>query len=258
VAQTSTPRVHIQDGGRPLVLTGPPRFVRGEVMVRNPGQEKVIVRQPMMRSVAAATRGKHKTAALPDTAISLRRIVVRAGQDRRVPMTLSLDASTPPGTYHAQLDVDGELRDVVMHVTEDVSFSIEPQTLIIPNRPGQKIQKRIIVSNDGNVAVTVKPLGPIVLDEDLVHCRALRGALADVGQTLKTLDDFVVALGRRYHDLYESLVMKLQNEKTSVEPGATAAIDLTITLPEKLDARFRYTASAPISTQNLSFTIVPE
>jgi hypothetical protein len=240
MAQANLPRVLLKNSGRPLVFAGPPRHVRGELLVRNPGDEKVIVRQPLMRPATMTGRGKGKAQALQEPAVTLRRIVVRARQDRQVPIALSLEPTTPPGTYHAELDVDGERREVLLHVTEDVAFTIEPSELVIPNRPGQKT------------------IGAIVLDEELAHCRALRGALADVGQTMKTLDDFIVALGHRYHDLYDKLVLKVQNEPTTIEPGETSAIDLTISLPDKLEARGRYSAFAPISTQTLTFTLVPE
>jgi hypothetical protein len=250
----------LQDAGKPLVLVGPPSHLRGELHIRNSSAEKVIVRQPLMRPVAPTGRGKQVRMALPthDDAMTLRRIVVRAGQARQIPIALALAPTTPPGTYHAELDVDGDLREVVVHVTEDVSFSLDPGQLVLLNHPGEKVHKQIVVKNTGNVAITVKSIGTVVLDEELVHCRALRGALADVGATMKTLDDFAAALGKRYHDLYENLILKVQNEKTTIDPGDTASIDLTITLPDSLDARTRYTGFAPISTASLVFTIVPD
>jgi hypothetical protein len=248
--------------GQPLVLVGPPRGVRGEVHLVNSSDEKVIIRKPLMRSMVPPARGKAKAgakaAALLPEPLALRRITVRPGQTRLVPIVLSLDATTPPGTYQAELDVDGALREVLVHVTEDVSFSIEPRDVVIPNRPGQKIHKQIVVKNTGNVPVIVKTIGALVLDEELAHCRALRGALADVGATLKNLDDFVVALGHHYHDIYDKLILKVQNDSTALEPGEIEPIDLTITLPDKLDTRARYSTYAPISTMSLNFTIVPE
>src|SRR5687767_14001838 len=99
MTQPTTQRVTLKDAGRPLVLVGPPRGVRGELVVRNLGDEKVIIRQPLMRAIAAEGRGKQaKAAALRDTALALRRIVVRPGQERQVPIALALDATTPPGT----------------------------------------------------------------------------------------------------------------------------------------------------------------
>jgi hypothetical protein len=256
----------LQNAEQPLVLSGPPRGMRGEFRVQNSTASKIIVRQPLLKRVAAASTrttgkaaaAKAAAAALPAEAVVLRRIVVRPGQSRPVPIALTLDPTTPPGTYEAQLDVEGEQRTVLMHVTEDVTFSITPDELVLPNRPGEKVQKQVVFTNDGNVPLSVRTIGPVVLDEELAHCRALRGALDEVGDTMKNLDDFLVALGKRYKTIYATLALKVQNEKVIVAPGETKAIDLTITLPEKLEPRSRYTGYAAISSGTLTFTIVPD
>src|SRR5262245_52346811 len=250
----------LPDAEQPLVLIGPPRGVRGEFRVQNSTERKIIVRQPLLKRAAPAGRAKGaaaaKTTPLPADALALRRIVVRAGQSRPVPIALTLDPTTPPGTYEAQLDVDGEQRTVVMHVTEDVSFSISPSELVLPNRPGEKFQKQVVFTNVGNVPLSINKIGTVVLDEELAHCRALRGALDEVGDTMKNLNDFLVALGKRYKAIYATLVLKVQNEKVTLAPGETRAVDLTIILPEKLEARSRYTGYAAISTGTLTFMVV--
>ena len=252
------------DAAEPLVLVGPPRQVRGQFHVQNPTERKIVVRQPRLKAAAAVGRGKAaaasakaSAAALPET-LALRRIIVRPGQSRPVPVALTLDPRTPPGTYQGELDVDGEQRSVVMHITEDVELSISPDEIVLPGRPGEKFSKQVVFTNEGNVPVTVKPLGAIVLEDEAAHCRALRGALADVADTMKNLDDFVVALGRRYRAIYDAVALRVQNDEVTVAPGETQAIDLTITLPEKLERRSRYTGSAAISTSTLVFKIVPD
>jgi hypothetical protein len=265
MAQPSDPKtLLLPDADEPLVLVGPPRDVRGEFRLQNTGDRKVVVRRPLLKSAATgrARPGARKTAAqpgdLPEGALALRRIVVRPRQSRPVPVALALDPRTPPGTYRAELDIEGEQRTVVMHVTEEVSLSIAPASVVLPNRPGEKAQKQVVLTNEGNVAITVKPIGAVVLDEELAHCRALRGALADVGETMKTLDDFAAALGKRYHGIYESLVLRVKNDEVTVAPGETRVIDLQIALPEKLERRSRYAGYAAISTATLTFTIVPD
>lgn len=243
----------------PLVLVGPPRDLRGELQVRNTSDRKVIVRQPRLK--AAPRRGRGAAArrqVLPDTTLSLRRIVVRAGQSRPVPLSIALDPTTPPGTYEAELEIDGEERQVLVHVTEDVSLVLEPAELVLAHRPGGKVEKQVVFRNTGNVPVTIRSIGTVVLDEELAHCRALRGALADVGDTMKNLDDFVVALGRRYRAIYETLALKVHNEKVTLAPGTTEVVTLTIAVPEKLEPRSRYSGYAAISTGTLAFTLVPE
>jgi hypothetical protein len=250
------------DAAQPLVLVGPPRDVRGEFRVQNSTERKIIVRQPLLKTAAAArakpaTQGK-PAAALPDMALALRRIVVRPGQLRSVPVALALDPRTPPGTYNADLNIDGQQRNVILHVTEDVVLSIAPREIVIANRSGGRVHKRVVLTNEGNVPVTVRPIGVVVLDEELAHCRALRGALEDVGETMKSLDDFAVALGRRYRALYQTLALRVQSPDVTIPPGETQAVDLTIALPEKLEPRSRYTGYAAISTSTLTFTVVPD
>jgi len=110
------------DEGLPLVLVGPPRAVRGEFRLSNPGGQKVVVRQPLLRTTAAPARTQ-KGSAEGEAAHVLRRIVLRPGQTRPVPVALSLDPRTPPGSYQARLEIAGEKRDVVVHVTEEVALS---------------------------------------------------------------------------------------------------------------------------------------
>ena len=264
MAQAGDPKSPLMaDAAEPLVLVGPPREIRGEFVVRNPTERKIIVRQPVLKAAAPLT-GRAKTAAakagiaaLPET-VALRRIKVRAGQSRPVPLSLTLDPRTPPGTYQAELDVNGEQRSVVVHVTEDVALALSPDEIVLPGRAGEKFEKRVVFTNEGNVPVHVKALGAVVLEDDAAHCRALRGALQDVGDTMKNLDDFAVALGRRYRAIYDTIALRVQNDEVTVAPGETQAIDLTITLPEKLEKRARYVGTVAISTSTLTFMVVPD
>lgn len=262
------------DAEQPLVLVGPPRGVRGELSLQNPTDRKVIIREPRVRPASISTdipikkaAGGRKAAAdtpavtravLSESPMVMRRIIMRPGQSRPIPVALALDPRTPPGTYNAELEIHGQQRSVVIHVIEDVALTIAPGEIVLPNRPGEKVEKRVVFTNDGNVPVSVRSLGTVVLDEELVHCRALRGALSDVGETMESLDDFIAALGRRYKKLYETLVLKVKNAEVIIEPGQTKSVDLTITLPEKLESRSRYSGYAAISTSSLTFTIVPD
>jgi hypothetical protein len=247
----------LSDAGQPLVLVGPPRDLRGEFRIQNATGEKIVVRQPVVRTLAVA--GRTKTAyAVPEAELVLRRIVVRPGQSRPVPIALALDPRTPPGTYEAQLDVDGEQRSVIMHVTEDLRLSIAPSRILLPNRPKEKVRKQVVFTNEGNVPITVKSLGTVLIDEELAHSRAFRGALSDAGDTMEDIDDFAVALGRHYRKIYDALVLKVQNDEITIAPTETQALELNITLPEKLEKRSRYSGYAAIATNNLRFTIMPD
>ena len=253
---TPTKAALLPDAGEPLVLVGTPRGMRGEFRVQNPTERKIIVERPFVRTPAAGAT--ESLAAMPETEIALRRIIVRPGQSRPVPVALTLDPRTPPGTYEAQLDIDGEQRSVVLHVTEDVALSISPQPLVIQNRPKEKVRKQVMLTNEGNVPITVRSIGTVVLDDEMAHCRAMRGALTDVGDTMEDMDDYIAALGKRYRKIYETLVLKVQNDEVTVEPGQTRALELNVTVPDKLEKRSRYSGYAAIATSNLVFVVVPD
>ena len=257
---SAAPRAQLLDAEQPLVLSGPPGAVSGEFHVRNSGREKVRVSDVRLRpSAAGAKAGIRGRVALmlQDDGVELRRIIVRPGQSRPVPVALSLDPRTPPGTYYLELQVQDQMREVVMHVTENVALRISPDTVVVPNLPGEKVTRNVVFTNHGNVPIELRSIGTIVLDDELASCRALRGALADVGDTMTTLDEFAAALGKRFKTIYDTMVLKVQNATITLEPGQTESVKLTITLPGNLDKRARYSGYAAISTSSLAFTIVP-
>lgn len=257
---SAAPRAQLLDAEQPLVLSGPPGAVSGEFHVRNSGREKVRVSDVRLRPSAAGAKAGIRgrvASMLQDDGVELRRIIVRPGQSRPVPVALSLDPRTPPGTYYLELQVQDQMREVVMHVTENVALRISPDTVVVPNLPGEKVTRNVVFTNHGNVPIELRSIGTIVLDDELASCRALRGALADVGDTMTTLDEFAAALGKRFKTIYDTMVLKVQNATITLEPGQTESVKLTITLPGNLDKRARYSGYAAISTSSLAFTIVP-
>lgn len=257
---SAAPRAQLLDAEQPLVLSGPPGAVSGEFHVRNSGREKVRVSDVRLRPSAAGAKAGIRgrvASMLQDDGVELRRIIVRPGQSRPVPVALSLDPRTPPGTYYLELQVQDQMREVVMHVTENVALRISPDTVVVPNLPGEKVTRNVVFTNHGNVPIELRSIGTIVLDDELASCRALRGALADVGDTMTTLDEFAAALGKRFKTIYDTMVLKVQNATITLEPGQTESVKLSITLPGNLDKRARYSGYAAISTSSLAFTIVP-
>lgn len=268
--QPQAPRALMMDAEEPLVLIGPPRAVRGEFRLHNASAQKLAVRDATFRGIAApavTTRAKRGAAAapaapvasvLPEAGLVMRRIVVRKGQARNVPVSIELPLNTAAGTYYAELMVNDQLRKVVMHVTEEFSLDISPNPIVLKNRPGETQERTVVFTNNGNVDVNIRSLGTVVLDEELAHCRALRGALVDVGDTMKTLDDFAAALGKRYKKLYETQVLKVQNDAVTVGGGQTVAVTFKCTVADKTDPRLRFEGYAALSTSSLLFTIVPD
>jgi hypothetical protein len=247
---------------QPVILSGPPRGVRGQLEVHN-DSDRTVSRSPRLVSMGSAARaaksGRSGVAQpLQGANLALRRIVVRPHTHCAVPISLALNPYTAPGMYEAKLEIDEEHHDVIVHVTEEISFSITPDSLVLPNRPGEKFERHVMVVNRGNVPLVIRSIGAVVLDDELAGCRAIRGALHEAGATMKSVDDFAAALGHQLTKIYDTQTLKVQNDKLTLEPGKAQSLELTISLPEKLNPRARYSGFAAISTGNLDFTIVPE
>lgn len=238
-----------------LVLVGPPGRLRGEIHVRNPGTRKLVVRDPTVRTRAAslvALTGKANEATW-----HLRRVVLRPGQARRVPLALELDPRTPPGEYDVELDLVGVRQPFRLIVTEHADVSLEPDEIVIENRPGETIERTVVVTNLGNLPISVPKIGSIGLDDELGHCRALRATLKDDGDQIASLDELIKSLSKHYKALYDPLVLRIQNDSVTIAPGAMQSIALSLELPDELIPTARYLAVAPIATRSLHFTIVP-
>src|SRR6185312_7386262 len=82
----------------PVRLSGPPRRLAGHLHVRNPQAKSLVVRGALTTDRA----GHFGAAAAPHPLVP---VVVRAGEEKSVPLRLALDPSTPPGEYAAALDV---------------------------------------------------------------------------------------------------------------------------------------------------------
>jgi hypothetical protein len=242
---------------QPIVLVGPPHDLRGELQLHNPGEQKLVLRDARMRAGAPAAT-EAEAAALAD--VSLRRIVLRPGELRRVPFNIPLSPHTPPGEYRGQVEVAGRTRDVVMHITEVVRLDIAPAVVVVDNRPGATITKRVVFTNAGNVPLEMGEIGAVVLDEALLECRTGRAAISAIGDKITELDDYFAEVIRQTKTALEQTGLLRVHSAAgdfTLEPGEVRPVDLDIRVPENLDRRARYTGVVALYTSNLEFLIVP-
>ena len=162
---------------------------------------KDIVRQPVLKAAAPLTdaprlrpRGRNRRAAGDGG----------TQKDQGPRRTVATGPAVPhPRSAHAsrhvpgRADVNGEQRSVVVHVTEDVALALSPDQIGIRTRRREGRKARGIHQRGQRARAREGPRRRRA-EDDAAHCRALRGALQDVGDTMKNLDDFAVALGRRY------------------------------------------------------------
>lgn len=237
--------------GEPIVLVGQPDSIQGELYVRNPGEKKIVVRDAQVRAATLrATPMSFRLAPIP----------LRPGLRRRVPLAFAIDPGTPPGEYKGELEIDGSVHPVVLHVTEKIRLDISPDPLVVPNLPGETVVKRVIFRNLGNVPLTIGEIGGVPLDDELLQCRTFRAALSALGEETKSLEAYALDVARQLKGVVEQAgLLRVHNAAgvVELEPGAMSAVDLEIRLPKTLDKRTRYRGEAPLYTSSLRFFVVP-
>ncbi len=246
-----------QPPSEPIVMVGPPDSLEGELLLHNPGTEKLILRDVRLRGEAIARRAAE---AEGPSELALRRVVLRAGQLRRMPLQLALSPSTPPGEYRGEVQVGSQVRTLVVHVTEVVHLDIAPSPVVIDNVPGETVTKRVVFSNRGNVPLRISEIGAVVLDEEFLNCRAGRAAVMNSGEQVTSLDDFLAEYIRQTKVALEQTgVLRVHNtaDEFTLEPGEVRAVDLEIRVPDKLDRRTRYFGAVALYTSTLDIVITP-
>ncbi len=244
----------------PIVLAGQPRALRGDLYLQNSGEERVRLRRlPLALSKEG---GAALAAAHPSTgpAVRLSPGILRPGHAGPVSLSLSLDPHTPPGEYRAEVEIAGQARPVVMHVTERVALRISPNLIVVENRPQEITARRIVVSNLGNVPITVGKFGAIFLDDELLVCRTLRHAAASVDDELRPLEEYLARILLSAKQVAESSgILRVYNRsgEVTVQPGEVQPVDLEIRIPPDLDRRGRFRGVYALYTANLTFVIVP-
>jgi hypothetical protein len=244
----------------PIVLAGQPRTLRGDLYLQNQGEERVrLHRLPLaLTGKSAAALSAARPGAGP--AVRLSPGLLRPGHSGPVSLSISLDPHTPPGEYHAEVEIAGQAREVVMHVTERVALRISPNPVVLENRPQESAFRRIVVSNLGNVPLTVGKFGAIFLDDDLLVCRSLRHAAASVGDDLRPLEEYLARILLSAKQVAESSgILRVYNRsgEVTIQPGEVQPVDLEIRIPPDLDRRGRFRGVYALYTANLSFVIVP-
>jgi hypothetical protein len=236
----------------PLVLAGPPGQLTGQIELDNPGDVVVVLRDAGLKdpSGVLSTTFERQT---------FSPLVVRAHQKRRAPLTVTLDQTTPPGEYRAELELAGGTRPVVLHVSEVIDLTVRPQSIVVMNQPGPQ-RKRIVVTNEGNVSFVIGDLGDVDLEDDMISERAARLALEPWTTTKgEKIEEPVLALLKiASEDAYRDagLAVHTLGAGLTVAPGDVAVIDLEVTLQVDLPSNSRYRGRTPLLTRTLEFIVV--
>jgi hypothetical protein len=238
----------------PLVLAGPPARLTGQIDLHNPSDVSVVLRDAGFNDPSGVLRarpGRH----------SFSPLVVRAHQQQRGPVTISVDPGTPPGEYRAEIELAGGTRPVVLHVTESIDLTVHPQSIVVLNQRGTQ-RRRVVVTNEGNVPFAVGDLGDVDLESDMLSDRTRLG-LEPVTRAAqidgRDVDGPVFVLLRLAPaDAFREsgLSVRSHGPAVTITPGETVVIDLDITLQADLPPNSRYRGRTPLLTRDLEFVVV--
>jgi hypothetical protein len=242
----------------PIVLMGHPEVLQGDLHLKNPLDEKIKLRDMRLRQVVPeGIKGKEP---IQPKSQKLRTVLLRPGQQRRLRLTMGLEPNTPPGEYRGEIEVAGRRQPVVLYVTEMFDIRVAPQSVVVENLSGQNVKKRIVVSNRGNVPLTIGEIGAVPLDDEQLQCRTLRAAAAAVGDEIKTFQEYLAIILYQAKVVMESsgaLRVRNLSGTTVINPGEIKPVDLEIRVPDGLDKRSRFRGVVALYTANLEFLVVP-
>jgi hypothetical protein len=247
------PRIATPDD-EPLVLAGPPRKLTGQIDLHNTGDASVVLRDASVHDPSGVLRARPGRQ-------SFSPVVVRAHQQQRGPVSISLDPLTPPGEYHAEIEVAGGTRPVILHVTESIDVAVHPQSIVVLNQQGAQ-RRRVVVTNEGNVSFAIGDLGDVDLENDLLPDRtrlALEPVTQGVQPVARDLDGPVFVLVRLAPAdavRERGLSVRAHGPAVTVKPGDTAVIELDITVQAELPPNSRYRGRAALLTRDLEFVVV--
>ena len=193
-----------------IVLSGPPTSLRATVSVENTSDGRLAVRGATLH-LADGTPVAGAAGA-----------VIGAGSTASLPVRVSLDPTTAPGTYAAELEVSGARRSAVLRVRSRLSLSVSPdEVLAVAGR--QPID--LDVANDGNVAI---PLARRVV------------AATDDGRG----------------EPGPEVSLEVDNP-TTLEPGGQVTLTGRLDVPEGLDPARRHAARVPVGVADLIVIVLP-
>jgi hypothetical protein len=253
--------VIVSRGDGPLVLSGPPRRLTAMVDFHNRSDVLLVLRD-------AALRDRSGALATGLVRQSIRPLVLRPHQERRLPLTVSVTRTTAPGEYHAELEFGGRSHPVVLNVSEVFALSLRPQSVVVFNRPGQTQRKRIVVTNEGNISVAIDEIADVDLEDDMLSQTLARVAIEPWNERPgekpieKLKEGFegpvltLLRMGLKGTFYPAGLSVRRLGPKIVLAPGETAAMDLEITLRAELPPGSRYRGRAPLLTTDLEIVVV--
>jgi hypothetical protein len=253
-SEAATPSLRLASptpGGPPL-LTGRRGTLKGELVVHNDGEDTLHLQEAELRGDADVRLER------------LEPVDIAPGSARTVSVTAAVPARTPPGTYKAEIEVDGVTHPVTLLVTEDIALTLSEREIVVI--AGDPRTKAISMHNAGNIPLNVSHAGPVTLEVDRPRPTLLQriGMLpaddppADAPLAAATVEVRTGEAGSEAEaEPAPPTVTARLDPPVTVAPGETVVGEWAVTVDGDLDPALRYRAVAPLYTTDIGLVVTP-
>jgi hypothetical protein len=235
----------------PIFLFGPPAEITGVLALRNTGDEHAVLRQAKLRGDLIGGESGRR----------LSTVRLAPDESTNVDLTFEIGPTTPPGVYKAEVEVAGARRAAVVRVTEVTDVDLTPFRLIIESEPGATVEKEVVVHNLGNVDARVNAAAVIPLDDEVLDCRVLRGALDRfTSRENPGFDDLLIDLaeaGRQALDRAGLARVRTVGGVQRIAPGDSRVVGFVVQVPTDLPQGSRYYGRLPVASRFVRLVFVP-
>jgi hypothetical protein len=246
----ATLRVVEADQSGPVVLHGGPGRLRGRIHLVNETDAPLATTAPL---IIASTAAGDVSVTPTGSA------VVAPGRTQPVLLRATIDPSTPPGVYDAEISFGGAPVSAVIQVIEEVSLRFSPASMVVDGTTGTEQLKTLLVTNTGNVALPVSDLGPTELEIDGPRPSLLDRLLGRTSSspTNESDDDDDGDDDDDDDDDDPPTVTATLAIPVLVQPGETVSLDWSVVVDGTLRAGARYRADVPCHTTDVEIIVVP-
>jgi hypothetical protein len=227
---------------------------RASMVLRNTGGDRIVIRAVEVRDLDGlrGTPGESFTVRVPG--------VLRPGATARLPIRFEVPPTAVPGSYRFDVTVGDVQQSMTLDVPPRPELSMSPNVILVTGTGTSSHD--VVAENGGNLEVSVAGVVAAPLDDELIMCRSLRGALTlfdELDEADITTDRLVVRAAKTAHNALSGAIIGVRfiPDQDPLPPGASTRVLVEIDTPASLDPRARYVAVVPVLTTALTVVVVP-
>ena len=230
-------------------LYGKPRSLKGMVSIKNLTSDKVKVRE-LPLSVSKSL----KEAGFPICIET--NIILQPNETVQTSVSVSLPKQTVSKEYKAQIVIGKDKVATRLMVEDDFRLEVHPSRFITQGvKANQKYTFSLDMINKGNMDYVIPKLGHSIILDGLYRCKAKSWALKnDAKNGEQAFQDGQYKKVAR--DLSDWVVVSVSETGQTLKIGDTMKLNVTVTLPEKINPDADYEGDIVIGKQLLKYQIL--